>query len=417
MNEPRITRFHPTLASWLAVAALLSPVSGVAAPTPSPAPSASASASPDASPTVTPLRDLSVVINGTVVVFDQPPLTRDGRVYVPLRGIFERLGAVVVFSAGHIAATAGPHTIGLQIGETSATVDGVTQNLDAPPIVIAGRTLVPLRFVSQALGATVAYDPTARVIAVTAPRFIPRGGSLASSTTTPILAPSALAPAAPPAIAETPLPTPAPALLPRPPGVPVAIHLLRVEPAPRSTIAERRPELSATFAESVAPASLRIAIDGSEITSRTYLSDRAIVVDVPYELAPGTHEVSLVGRTPDRESFSEAWSFTTRAGPDTNYIGGLEPISGANVGPHPFAVSGYTRPRARVSLSANASSAGLGFADASDASTTIDAVADASGFFEATISVVDHGSGVVDIRVTSTAADGSVATRTLRVRR
>ena len=411
MNERRVTRSRPTLVSWLAVAALLLPVSGGAAPAPTPNPSPS----PDAS--ATPLSDLSVVIDGTAIVFDQPPITRDGRVYVPLRGIFERLGAAVVFSSGHIAATAGPHTIGLQIGETSATVDGVVQSLDAPPIVIAGRTLVPLRFVSQALGAMVAYDPTARVVAVTAPHFIPRGSSIASSTAAPTLASTAIAPPTPPAVAETPLPTPAPPLLPRPSGVPIVLHLLRVEPAPRSTIAERRPELSATFAESVAPASLRIAIDGSEITSRPYLSDRAIVVDVPNDLAPGTHEVSLVGRTPDRESFSEAWSFTTRAGPDTNYIGGLEPISGQNVGPRPFVVSGYTRPHARVSLSANASSAGLGFSDASDASTTVDAVADANGFFEADVAVVDHGSGVVDVRVTSTSADGSVATRTLRVRR
>lgn len=414
MNERRVPGFRPALASWLAIASLLVPASGGAAPTPtsSPTPSTSSSAGPDASPTATPLRDLSVVINGTAIVFDQPPLTRDGRVYVPLRGIFERLGAAVVFSAGRIAATAGPHTIGLQIGEASATVDGIVQNLDAPPIVIAGRTLVPLRFVSQALGARVAYDSAARVVDVTAPRFVPRDRLSVSSTAAPTALPSVS-----PTLAPSIVVTPAPELLPRPPGIPIALHLLRVEPAPRTTIAVHRPEISATFAESVDPASLRVAIDGVEIISRPYLSDRAFVVDVPIDLAPGTHDVSLVGRTPDRESFSERWSFTTREGPDTNYIGGLEPISGANVGQRPFAVSGYTRPRARLRLSANASAAGLGFVDASDASTTVDAVADANGFFEATIAVVDHGSGVVDVRIISTTADGSVATRTLRVRR
>jgi hypothetical protein len=368
-------------------------------------------------PTATPLRDLSVVINGTAIVFDQPAFTRDGRVYVPLRGIFERLGAAVVFTAGRIAATAGPHTVGLQIGEPSATVDGVVESLDAPPIVIAGRTLVPLRFVAQALGAKVAYDAAARVVEVTVPRFLPRGLASASSMAAPTAQPSLSPTLAPPAVATTPLATPAPPLLPRPAGVPIALHLLRVEPAPRTTITQRRPEISATFAESIDTASLRIAIDGNEILIRPYVSDRAFAVDVPNDLTPGTHEISIVGRTPDRESFSERWSFVTRESPDTNFIGGLEPISGAIVGARQFAVSGYTRPRARIRLSATASAAGLGFADASDTSATIDATSDASGFFEAELAVVDHGSGVVDVRITSTATDGSVATRTLRLRR
>ena len=413
MNERRIPQLRIALAISLAIASVLIPVNGDAAPMSSPSPIPGASATPAAAP----MRDLEVVINGTAIVFDQPAFTRDGRVYVPLRGIFERLGAAVVFTAGRIAATAGPHTVGLQIGEPSATVDGVIQSLDAPPIVIAGRTFVPLRFVAQALGAKVAYDAALRVIEVTAPRFIPRERSIASSTEAPTALPTSSPTFALPAVAITPLPTSAPSLLPRPAGVPIALRLLRVEPAPRTTITQRRPEISATFAESIDAASFRIAIDGNEMLIRPYVSDRAFAIDAPNDLTPGTHEISLVGRTPDRESFSERWSFTTRESPDTNFIGGLEPISGAIVGARQFAVSGYTRPRARIRLSANASATGLGFADSSDASTTTDATSDASGFFEADLAVVDHGSGVVDVRVTSTAPDGSVATRTLRLRR
>ena len=413
MNERRIPQLRIALAVSLAIASVLIPVNGDAAPMSSPSPIPGASATPAAAP----MRDLEVVINGTAIVFDQPAFTRDGRVYVPLRGIFERLGAAVVFTAGRIAATAGPHTVGLQIGEPSATVDGVIQSLDAPPIVIAGRTFVPLRFVAQALGAKVAYDAALRVIEVTAPRFIPRERSIASSTEAPTALPTSSPTFALPAVAITPLPTSAPSLLPRPAGVPIALRLLRVEPAPRTTITQRRPEISATFAESIDAASFRIAIDGNEMLIRPYVSDRAFAIDAPNDLTPGTHEISLVGRTPDRESFSERWSFTTRESPDTNFIGGLEPISGATVGSRQFAVSGYTRPRARIRLSANASATGLGFADSSDASTTTDATSDASGFFEADLAVVDHGSGVVDVRVTSTAPDGSVATRTLRLRR
>ena len=334
MNERRIPQLRIALAVSLAIASVLIPVNGDAAPMSSPSPIPGASATPAAAP----LRDLEVVINGTAIVFDQPAFTRDGRVYVPLRGIFERLGAAVVFTAGRIAATAGPHTVGLQIGEPSATVDGVIQSLDAPPIVIAGRTFVPLRFVAQALGAKVTYDAALRVIAVTAPRFIPRERSIASSTEAPTALPTSSPTFALPAVAITPLPTSAPSLLPRPAGVPIALRLLRVEPAPRTTITQRRPEISATFAESIDAASFRIAIDGNEMLIRPYVSDRAFAIDAPNDLTPGTHEISLVGRTPDRESFSERWSFTTRESPDTNFIGGLEPISGAIVGSRQFAL-------------------------------------------------------------------------------
>ena len=112
---------------------------------------------------------LTVVVDGFPLQFDQPPLVRGGRVYVPLRGIFERLGASVVYAGGTIDATRGTHTIQLRIGSTSATVDGGNETLDAPPFVAGNRTLVPLRFVAQALGATVGYDHAMRTVAITSP--------------------------------------------------------------------------------------------------------------------------------------------------------------------------------------------------------------------------------------------------------
>src|SRR5271165_6435701 len=77
----------------------------------------------------------TVVVNGQTVTFDQPPVEQNGRLFVPLRGVFERLGASVVYSNGQIDATSGSTTIQLQVGSTQATVGGQPTTLDAPPFL------------------------------------------------------------------------------------------------------------------------------------------------------------------------------------------------------------------------------------------------------------------------------------------
>src|ERR1700737_4807276 len=89
---------------------------------------------------------VTIQVNGSTLSFDQPPIERSGRVFVPLRGVFERLGASVVYDNGQINATGNGRNIALKIGSTSATVNGETQTLDVAPFLIGARTLVPLRF-------------------------------------------------------------------------------------------------------------------------------------------------------------------------------------------------------------------------------------------------------------------------------
>ncbi|HET9392288.1 MAG TPA: copper amine oxidase N-terminal domain-containing protein [Candidatus Rubrimentiphilum sp.] len=103
-------------------------------------------------------QNVSVVVNGATVTFDQPPVERAGRVFVPLRGVFERLGASVVYANGVINAQGNGRSVHLQIGSTQATVNGQTLTMDVAPFVIGARTLVPLRFVAQSLGAAVNWS-------------------------------------------------------------------------------------------------------------------------------------------------------------------------------------------------------------------------------------------------------------------
>jgi hypothetical protein len=108
----------------------------------------------------------AVMVNGRLVSFDQPPVEQAGRVFVPLRGVFEQLGATVVYDNGLINATGNGRNISLHVGSTQATVNGQTQTLDVAPFVVGARTLVPLRFVAQALGAAVAWDQNSNTVRI-----------------------------------------------------------------------------------------------------------------------------------------------------------------------------------------------------------------------------------------------------------
>lgn len=121
---------------------------------------------------------VAISVNGQAVNFDQPPVERVGRVFVPLRGVFERLGASVVYANGQINATGNGKSISLHIGSTQASVNGQPVTVDVAPFLIGARTLVPLRFVAQALGATVDYNNGTRAVAI-------NGGGAPAVTVTP----------------------------------------------------------------------------------------------------------------------------------------------------------------------------------------------------------------------------------------
>jgi hypothetical protein len=110
-----------------------------------------------------------VFVDGDQVVFDQPPIIVGSRVLVPLRGIFERMGATVVWiqSTRTVRAQRGTTSVELQIGSRNAVVNGRTVILDVPAQIVGGRTLVPLRFISESLGAGVEYDPASRTVQIT----------------------------------------------------------------------------------------------------------------------------------------------------------------------------------------------------------------------------------------------------------
>ncbi len=113
--------------------------------------------------------DIQVLINDQELEFDSPPIIRNGRTLVPVRAIFEGLGARVEWRPAdrQVFAVKGYHDVLLTIGETQARVDNTLTSLDVPATIIKGRTMVPLRFVSEAMGARVYWDEAARRIKIT----------------------------------------------------------------------------------------------------------------------------------------------------------------------------------------------------------------------------------------------------------
>ena len=102
---------------------------------------------------------IRVFIDGRPVNFDVPPQMIQGRVLVPLRGIFEQLGATVNYNAttNRILAVRGGQAVELTVGSRQAAVNNLPTLLDVPAFTINGRTMVPLRFISEALGAGVQW--------------------------------------------------------------------------------------------------------------------------------------------------------------------------------------------------------------------------------------------------------------------
>lgn len=137
------------------------------APTPTPAPA------PKPQPQ-TPSNDSSapaVYIDSKLVSFDVPPIIQNGRTLVPLRAIFEAMGASVSWDGTNQTVTAkrGDTTIILKVGSTQPTVNGQVWPLDVPAKIVSDRTLAPLRFVGEAYGGTVAWNEASRTINISSP--------------------------------------------------------------------------------------------------------------------------------------------------------------------------------------------------------------------------------------------------------
>lgn len=314
-------------------------------------------------------QNVTVTVNGQAMSFDQPPVMRNGRVFVPMRAIFERLGSTVEFANGVINSQGNGRSVHLTIGSTQASVNGQPLTMDVAPFMVAGRTLVPLRFVAQSLGATVNWNSNTSTVAINT------GGGNVSYTPQP--------------------------------GTNASFHLNNVRPASGATVNTTHPALRATFSEPVNRDSLRVSIDGRDVTPLVYANTNGFNVTANFELPPGAHRVVASGTTAAGASFNSGWSFNTAAGAAANTIINLSPGPGAKVGSN-FTVRGHTAPGSAVHIVASGSASELGgLFQIGTGTFQTDVTADGNGNFSAPIALNAVSGGQVRVIITSTSPGGA----------
>jgi hypothetical protein len=108
-------------------------------------------------------------VGSETVEIESPPMIEKGFTLVPLRFIAEAFGATLDYNSALqvINISYKGLSIQLQVGSTIAFVDNVRKELNAPPKIINGRTLVPIRFISETFGADVVWDGTTKTITIT----------------------------------------------------------------------------------------------------------------------------------------------------------------------------------------------------------------------------------------------------------
>ena len=275
-------------------------------------------------------QQVTVTVNGQPLSLNPGPIERAGRVFVPLRGIFERLGAGVVYSAGTINATKGSTTVSLHIGSTQATVNGQMQYLDVAPFIVGATTYVPLRFIAQSLGANVGYDNSTRVVAIEMAR--------------------AMAPVAPPPRPPAPMP----------PNPPPAVRLRAQQPPPDSETTDRFTVIAAQFTRNVDAGSVRVWLDGANRTLQSGVSSTGFSFKPPAPLSFGTHTVRVAGRAFGGATFDRSWSFiVARAAPEPMRLTIYQPAPNAPVARN-FTIQGNTVPNGNVRVTAGASPSSTG---------------------------------------------------------
>ena len=118
--------------------------------------------------------DIRVTVNGEPVVFTgQTPVIVDGRTLVPVRGVFEHLGFEVDWNgeARQVTLTSDSHTVVLTIGSATFTTNNVNHTLDVPAQIIGGSAMLPIRAVLESVGYYLDWSAETQTVLISSALF------------------------------------------------------------------------------------------------------------------------------------------------------------------------------------------------------------------------------------------------------
>ena len=118
-------------------------------------------------------RDITVSVDGERLSFDVPPQIIDGRTMVPIRAIFEAIGAEVSWDDATKTALCekGNTKVSMTVGNKAETVNDKVVEMDIAPVVIDNRILAPARYVAEAFGYSVVWNGTLKTIIIASNEF------------------------------------------------------------------------------------------------------------------------------------------------------------------------------------------------------------------------------------------------------
>lgn len=239
----------------------------------------------------------SIVLNGQALQTDVPPIVIESHVLVPLRDIVDRLGGSVSYDAasGSIAVRQSGRVIQLALGSAVAYVNGRRVALDASPREFAGRVMVPLRVLTDALGASADYNPETNMVAIVTGV---RSGSFVAAVGGPPRLPSGYATS----VASAPA---------------VASSVIDQRPAPETLVGTQYPQIYGRFqggSAAVNPSTVKVTFDGADVTAESTVSSAYFAYTPRYALDSGRHSVAVTGQSDDGTPFSDQWTFRVDAG-------------------------------------------------------------------------------------------------------
>lgn len=109
-----------------------------------------------------------IEFDGNILGFDEPPIIEDGSTLVPMRFLFEQIGADVEWDSKTQTATAmlDNKAVTFSIDNVNARINNKSAKMDVPARLVNGKTMVPLRFLSENMGYDVDWDADSRTAIV-----------------------------------------------------------------------------------------------------------------------------------------------------------------------------------------------------------------------------------------------------------